>query len=79
MSFTQSPLTPAPSACFYSENTGLITAQVLPHYVTHLLCLDGVDLCLFSVNFCQSILILDVYYVLFSKQNAPEISSCGGD
>lgn len=79
MSFTQSPLTPASSACFYSENTGVITAQVLPHYVTHLLCLDGVDLCLFSVNFCQSILILDVYYVLFSKQNAPEISSCGGD
>lgn len=69
-----------------SINTGFISmllfrehrGQVLPHYVTHLLCLDGVDLCLFSVNFCQSILILDVYYVLFSKQNAPEISSCGG-
>lgn len=35
--------------------------------------------CLFSVNFCQSIPILDVDYVLFSKRNAPEISSCGGD
>lgn len=57
----------------------IIITQVLSHYVTHLLCLDGVNLCLFSVNFCQSILILDVDYVLFTKRNALEISSCGGD
>lgn len=57
----------------------VIFTQVLSHYVTHLLCLDGVNLCLFSVNFCQSILILDVDYVLFTKQNALEISSCGRD
>lgn len=59
--------------------TRVIFSQVLSHYVTHLLLLDGVDLCLFSVNFCQSILILDVDYVLFTKRNALEISSCGRD
>lgn len=61
------------------EYTRVIIAQVLSYYVTHLLCLDGVNLCLFSVNFCQSILILDVDYVLFTKRNALEISSCGRD
>lgn len=61
------------------ENTRVIITQVLSQYVTHLLCLDGVNLCLFSVNFCQSILILDVDYVLFTKRNALEISSCGRD
>lgn len=61
------------------EYTRVIIIQVLSHYVTHLLCLDGVDFCLFSVNFCQSILILDVDYVLFTKQIALEISSCGRD
>lgn len=61
------------------EYTRVIIRQVLSQYVTHLLCLDGVNLCLFSVNFCQSILKLDVDYVLFTKQNALEISSCGRD
>lgn len=61
------------------DYTRVMITQVLSHYVTHLLCLDGVNLCLFSVNFCQSILILDVDYVLFTKRNALEISSCGGD
>lgn len=59
--------------------TRVIIIQVLSHDVTHLLCLDGVDLCLFSVNFCQSILILDVDYVLFTKRIALEISSCSRD
>lgn len=61
------------------EYTRVIIIQVLSHDVTHLLCLDGVSLCLFSVNFCQSILILDVDYVLFTKRSALEISSCGRD
>lgn len=63
----------------YINYTTVIISQVLPQYVTHLLCLDGVNLCLFSFNFCQSILILDVDYVLFTKRNALEISSCGRD
>lgn len=61
------------------DYTKVIITQGLSHYVTHLLCLNGVNFCLFSVNFCQSILILDVDYVLFTKRNALEISSCGRD
>lgn len=63
----------------WREHTRVIITSVLTHCGTHLLCLDGVNLCLFSVNFCQSILILDVDYVLFTKQIALEISSCGRD
>lgn len=63
------------------QHKGAISAQVAPMICKHTCyAFDWCrPFCLFSVNFCQSIPILDVDYVLFSKRNAPEISSCGGD
>lgn len=61
----------------FSMNTGVKITTVTLHYVKHMLCCDGVNLCLFQLTFVNRFWCLMLTMFLFTKQNALEISSCG--